>query len=301
MSLDAVKILEISITKNSKNEILEFIRKSLKHRAIKSEKNKKNASFTKKFLTIVTPNPEQIVFARHNSHFQQLLNQADVSLPDGIGIVWASKLLSVFRVPSPDLRVPKVIPGIEFMEDLISEAVKQPVGIALIGGRNGLALKTFDCLSKTHPGLQGWSVDGPEVRFTNHDLRFTSENPEKYFLDLANKIITTGVRIVFVGLGAPKQEYFIERLSQIVNRNPRFEKQKNITSPESRIPSPVVFMSVGGSFDEIAGRVARAPEWVSWVGLKWLWRLILEPWRIRRQLALLKFICLVISERYRLK
>ena len=77
-------------------------------------------------------------------------------------------------------------------------------------------------------------------------------------------------------------------------------KQKAVTG-EPRTVNPIVFMSVGGSFDEIAGRVARPPQWVSRAGFKWLWRLVLEPWRIKRQLALLTFIWLVLRERYRLK
>lgn len=58
-------------------------------------------------------------------------------------------------------------------------------------------------------------------------------------------------------------------------------------------------MSVGGSFPEISDRIPRAPRWVDHIGLKWLWRLIVEPWRWRRQLALLQFIWLMMRKRFK--
>jgi len=288
MSLDAVKILEIFITINPKKEILECIQKSLITGAKKTVKIEKNASFTNKNLTIVTPNPEQIVFAGHDSHFKELLNQADISLPDGVGVVWASKFAHSSQVTVNSERILKAIPGIEFMEELVAIAAKQHVPVALIGGRNGLALKTFDCLSKTHPKLLGWAIDGPEARIQGSRLTVQSQNTntDEYFQDLAKRIVDSGVQMVFVGLGAPKQEYFIERLRRWIPGQARDDK------------GVIIFMSVGGSFDEISGRISRPPQWVSTLGLKWFWRLILEPWRIRRQLALVRFVWLVMKERY---
>jgi N-acetylglucosaminyldiphosphoundecaprenol N-acetyl-beta-D-mannosaminyltransferase len=287
MSLDAGKILEISITKNSKSEILEFIQKSLANGAKLSEFDEKTSQKTKKIITIVTPNPEQIVYAQKDSHFRELLNQADVALPDGIGVVWASKILQKERDRRQETRIKSVIPGVECMEDLVRTAAKQRIPIVLIGGRSGLALNSLECLQKKHLKLTGWAMDGPEIQVTSNKLQVTSENSENYFRDLANKITTSGVRMVFVGLGAPKQEYFIEALSRQLSIH--------------KYPLSIILMSVGGSFDEISGRIPKPPGWVSRTGLKWLWRLIVEPWRIRRQLALLTFVWLVLRERYQLK
>jgi N-acetylglucosaminyldiphosphoundecaprenol N-acetyl-beta-D-mannosaminyltransferase len=173
------------------------------------------------------------------------------------------------------------------MENLVSDVSKKRIPVALIGGRAGLALTALECLQKAHPNLSGWAVDGPGLRITNKELQMMDGQKEVYFQALAKRIIENGVRMVFVGLGAPKQEYFIEELSkQLSSRNLQFS---------------IIFMSVGGSFDEISGRVPRAPQWVSQLGLKWFWRLILEPWRIRRQFALLQFILFVLKERYTLK
>ena len=82
---------------------------------------------------------------------------------------------------------------------------------------------------------------------------------------------------MFVALGAPKQEYYIEEMAK---------KTKG-----------VVYMAVGGSFDIISGRLRRAPLFMRRMGLEWLWRLILEPWRIRRQLALVEFVWMVLKEK----
>lgn len=305
---DAVKILEIKFSTNSKNEILEEAQKFLEKKIKFPHNSYQNAS---NILTIVTPNPEQVIAAQHDFHFRELLNQADLSLPDGIGITWASGVLQ------KKLKIKRLtpIPGINFMEELIYWASKKRVPTALIGGHDGLAVKTLDCLSKRGWRVQNsWGQDGPDVTIQNHavpggrrELRImnygenleniydknhapilvTTIRKERYFERLAQLIIEKKTRIIFVGLGAPKQEYFIEELS------------KQLTGMNYQLP--VVCMSVGGSFDEITGRIPRAPEWVRRIGLKWLWRLMVEPWRIGRQWALLQFVAQVLKERYSLR
>ena len=90
---------------------------------------------------------------------------------------------------------------------------------------------------------------------------------------------------VFVGLGAPKQEYLIEK----------------VKSQKSKVKSPLILMSVGGSFDILAGSVSRAPFVMRHVGLEWLWRLAREPWRWKRQCALVKFIWMVMRKYVRIR
>jgi N-acetylglucosaminyldiphosphoundecaprenol N-acetyl-beta-D-mannosaminyltransferase len=304
MSFDAVKILEINITKTPKSGILKEIQKYLR---LQPTTYKLQPQKAPKPLVIVTPNPEQIVYAQGDSRFREILNRADISLPDGTGVLWASRFLSLPTTHYPLQPISQTIPGVEFMENLVSIALKQRVPIALIGGRDGLALKTLECLQKKHPGLSGWAIDGPEMEILNQGIRIKESgierikkslipnmkpliqhgHSEEYFNQLAKRIIDSRVGMVFVGLGAPKQEYFIERLSGRL--------------PTTHYPLPTVFMSVGGSFDEIAGRLPRAPKLISGLCLKWLWRLILEPWRFRRQLALIRFVWLVLKKRYILK
>jgi N-acetylglucosaminyldiphosphoundecaprenol N-acetyl-beta-D-mannosaminyltransferase len=269
MRLNAVKVLGISITNASEKEILEEIQKYLVQPAKKG----------KKPLIIFTPNTEQLVLARKNIPFVDVLNRADVSLPDTVGVVWASKILIKNSIQKP-------IPGVEFMEDLVELAAGRHVPIGLIGGRGNLAVETLNCLRQKHPILQdSWAEDVPEVSIENGSLRLTDE--KIYFERLARRIVREGTRFVFVALGPPKQEYFIERLAKELS---------TIHDLRPALPAgrSTILMSVGGSFDIISGRLRRAPAIMRNLGLEWLWRLILEPWRICRQLALIEFVWLVL-------
>lgn len=235
MSLHAGNILKINIILNPRKTILEYIRKYLKNLA-------------KKPLVIVTPNPEQIVYAYRDRSFAKILNQADVAIPDGTGLAY---FLGVARVP-----------GIEFMEDLVSMAAKEGSRIGLIGGRDGVAVNALECLTNKYPGLRGWAFEPEDISL------------EK----IVEKIQKTNTRMVFVGLGAPKQEYFIDALRH-------------------RLSTGCILMSVGGSFDIISGKIQRAPVLIRSIGFEWAWRLFHEPWRFRRQLAIIEFIWLVIKEK----
>lgn len=258
MSLKKQKILKISLTISSKKEILENIQKGLKNMAKNGQKS----------LYLVTPNPEQVVLAHKNSHFAEFINQADVAIPDGVGLVWAYGFLGL---PGPLKR----ITGVALMEDLMQLAEKERIPVGLIGGRGGVAVAAFECLQQKYPRVIGWAIEPPELE----------DGAQKEFLEsIAQKIKETKTQMVFVGLGAPKQEFFIEKLRTQI--------------PE--INKPVLFMSVGGAFDEISGRLPMPPKFIDRYGLKWLWRLILEPWRWKRQLALLEFIGLVLKEKIRL-
>lgn len=270
MSLNAVKILGISITTNTKKEILEEIQKylELSNYPIIKLSNKRQKPFI-----IVTPNPEQIVYAQQDKHFVEILNQADVAIPDGIGLVAAMRLLAQKSDVRSQMSEVRRISGVELMEDLVAMAARRGYPIALIGGRVGVAVRALECLLRKHPGLSGWAMDPGELHLG--DLGNLG--------DLSKKIKGTGVRIVFVGLGAPKQEFFIERLSLSLRPD----------QIGTRDDTPIVLMSVGGSFDMISGRTPRAPRAIQAIHLEWLWRLIRQPWRLRRQLCLVKFLWLL--------
>lgn len=284
MSLNAVKILGIKITTSSEKEILEELEKRLKI----GEKNRSNA------ITIVTPNPEQIVYAQGDKKFKEILNQAGVAIPDGIGVVWAHRLLggkeSFVRIP-----------GVELMEKLVRIAAKRGVRIALMGGRGTLAVETLECLSRSLSGVKGVALSAPEFTIENGQLRSDrSDNLDEYFQGVSQKLVDQRVNMVFVALGAPKQEYVIERLRQsLVTSNQSSVTSKKDSDYGLRITDyPVILMSVGGSFDIITGRTPRAPQFMRTLSLEWLWRLLREPWRLGRQFALLKFVGLVVRERF---
>ncbi len=255
MRLNAVKILKISVTNDSKKEILEEIQKDL-------FQNAKKSSGASKIVKIFTPNAEQIVLARENPEFRDVLNRADISRPDSVGVVWASRVLTQNPIPS-------TIPGVEFMENLAALAAGRHVSIGLIGGLGNIAIGALECLQEKYQGLRGWDSESTDV------------------VRIAERIKEHASQFVFVGLGAPKQEFFIQSLARQLQ--------------ETHYKAPVVLMAVGGSFDIIAGRLPRAPRLLRSLGLEWLWRLVLEPRRIVRQLSLVTFVWVVLREKLSLK
>ncbi|MBI3342658.1 WecB/TagA/CpsF family glycosyltransferase [Candidatus Gottesmanbacteria bacterium] len=308
MSLKSTKILGISVTTESKKTILEYIEKYLeeaisdKRKVIRKDRNP---------LIIVTPNPEQIGAAQEDPQFAKILNKADVALPDGIGVALAAWFLN-FSLFTFHFSLPlRRIPGIEFMEALVELAATKGFRIGLIGGRGAVAVQALECLKHRYPGLTGWAVEAPEFTVRSQgdlskyelgimnygleqkDKEFSSMLHNSYLMihptddirnyvgQIASHIVKSGTRIIFVGLGAPKQEFFVERLAYHL----------------SLISYHCAVMSVGGSFDIIAGRVPRAPLLLRTIGVEWLWRLVREPWRFGRQLRLLQFLWMVLKSR----
>lgn len=199
---------------------------------------------------IVTPNPEILVLANRDSEFRKVLNKAEIALPDGVGVVLAGEFLGKsFK---------QRITGTDFVEALCREVSKRPVMVGFFGGGHKVAVKTAECLQRSYPDLK--------VAFAGGESDIKNIGNSLPYLD-----------ILFVALGAPKQEFWIS---------------ENL----AKLPISVA-IGVGGAFDYISGNVPRAPIWLRNIGFEWLFRLILEPWRFKRQLALLQFLWLVIKER----
>ena len=280
-------ILQVRVTSSPRETILEEIKKYL----TPGEESKRfGRTKSKKPLVITTPNPEQIVLAQTHQAFRDILNRADVALPDGIGIVFASRFFRKSTGGKSQTGVQRRIPGVEFMEDLVRMAGDQGIRIGLIGGFDGLAVRALERLQDTYPGLVGWAMDGPELVLSATE---EMEGPSvSYWEDLAEKIRSTRTQIVFVGLGAPKQEYFIESLSR------QLSVTRLAEAPAKRVRPPIVLMSVGGSFDLLTGRLKRAPVFIRSIGFEWAWWLAQEPWRIQRQTALIQFVWLVLQKKF---
>lgn len=252
-SLPSEEILGVSITIASPEQILEFITRSLE--------------LEDKKVMITTPNPEIIVAAHNNPTFKKILNSAELALPDGVGLVWAARLLGK--------EIHTRITGADFVETLCEKLSKRTVAIGLLGGREGVAEKTAECLKQKYPGLKvSFALEEwPEEK----NSRLTSKNKNYYKYAKA----FPPCDILFVAYGAPRQEEWIyENLPHIQVK---------------------VAMTVGGTFDYISGSVSRAPRALRSLGLEWLYRLIIQPWRWKRQLALIEFIFLVLQEKFQQK
>lgn len=251
------KIAKVEVDNLSLSDALKYILKGRQTITFSSPK-------TFPILNIVTINPEFVVIANEDQRFQKLINSAFLRVPDGVGILWAA------AIKGQPLK--EKVSGLRLLESLAKRAAEQALTIGLIGGRGQVAVRSLECLKGKYPRLQGWAMSGPEVKIQKYPARLPivikGEVP-------AAEILKTD--ILFVAMGAPKQEFFIESLRKLP-----FKK-------------PLVAMGVGGAFDEISGKTKKTPEWLENLGLKWFWRLVQEPWRWRRQLRLLKFIQLVLT------
>lgn len=202
---------------------------------------------------VCTVNPEFMMVAQEDPIFFHILQRADLCVPDGVGLLWATRHLG-----NP---VPERVTGSDGVPLIAQYAAKHGWKLFFLGAGAGIAEKAANIMRKQHPNLEivgtyagspaGYEEDGI-VKMINH----------------------SGADILFVAFGAPEQDKWIAR------NLPRLEVK--------------MAMGVGGAFDFIAGVVPRAPEWMQKNGLEWLYRLIRQPWRLKRMLRLPRFVLAVL-------
>ncbi len=202
---------------------------------------------------IVAINPEKVMKASKDQSLHDLLNRAEFQIPDGVGIIIASKLQKG--------KIRERVTGIDLMLRICEEAANQQKSIFLYGAKPGVADEAKSELEKRYPDinisgtLDGYEKDEQIIKQTINDAK-----PD----------------ILFVAMGSPRQELWIE------------ENRDNL--------HPFVYQGVGGSFDVLAGNIERAPESFQKAGLEWLYRLLKEPSRIKRQMELPKFLVKIIKK-----
>jgi N-acetylglucosaminyldiphosphoundecaprenol N-acetyl-beta-D-mannosaminyltransferase len=198
---------------------------------------------------IVTPNPEIVMAARRDLGFRNILNTADLAIPDGFGLLLAARLAG-----SP-LRAH--VRGTDLVDALAARSAVRGWRWFLLGAEPGVADAAAARLMARYPGLEVVGTMGG------------SPDPADDF-PIRRAIETVmPVHVLLVAYGAPSQERWIAR------------NQTALGVP--------VQMGVGGAFNFLAGRSPRAPLWARRLELEWAYRLLTEPWRWRRQLALLGF------------
>lgn len=223
-------------------------------------------------FSITTPNPEQLIAAQTDNRLHNVLSTSDIRLPDGIGIVWGLH-------KKYDKKISR-LPGVDFMYQLIDRLGSRPsVSVWLVGGKRGSAERGALQLQTSYPNLHIHADEPAELSIVGNTLQQTAgANSIAYatYIDhLADRIARTSPAVVFIGLGAPKQEYLLDDLRTALSK--KLQKLN------------VVLMSVGGGIDVLSGEQRRAPKFFQSAGLEWLWRLVTQPWRIRRQMALIQF------------
>jgi N-acetylglucosaminyldiphosphoundecaprenol N-acetyl-beta-D-mannosaminyltransferase len=208
---------------------------------------------------VFTPDTPALMRARWDESLRYAYLNADLVTADGMGLVWASRLLSEGL---PGGRVA----GIDLVEALCAQAVRRGYKLFLLGAEPGVAEEAACSLRARYPSLAIVGV---------HHGYFDFDSPQEEAL--IKDIRRAAPDLLLVGMGVPRQERWM-----VHNR--------------ARLDVPVM-MGVGGSFDVLAGRVRRAPQAWQQLGLEWLWRLLHEPRRLKRARLIPLFMIRVLLYR----
>jgi N-acetylglucosaminyldiphosphoundecaprenol N-acetyl-beta-D-mannosaminyltransferase len=247
-----------------------------------------------KTKVVFTPNPEQLVMATKNQLFANVLQQADILLPDGMGLLWADWWRQ-WRARRRSM-IGERITGTDVVQWWLSQPAARQERTLCIGGHEGVALalaKQFDTTETWCRGVGGIDNINVMVAAWNNQTHPTV-TPEPPVTDSAastlaaaeaeQRVLLQSIAewrptVVLVAFGAPGQEYWVQQ-----------------SLPALQSSGVKIAMVCGGAFDYLTGRVARAPA--SWraLGLEWFYRLLHQPWRWRRQLELLTFMRMVWQE-----
>jgi N-acetylglucosaminyldiphosphoundecaprenol N-acetyl-beta-D-mannosaminyltransferase len=191
---------------------------------------------------VFTPNVDHLVRAEEDATFRAAYRRAELSLADGMPVVWLSRAL-----PQP---LPERVAGADLLWPLLEAAAQRRLRVFLLGGAPGVAERAQARLEK-ELGVEVVGTCSPKV------------GPRGECADLEAieaQLRTARPDLVIVALGSPKQELFIEQIRARVR--------------------PAVLLGLGAGLDFIAGTVRRAPPWISRAGLEWLFRLVQEPRRL---------------------
>ena len=205
---------------------------------------------------VVTPNPEIVEVCRENPEAFRAVTGADLVLPDGIGVIKGAAMLGT--------PLKERVPGVEFAAALLEEMAEKGLSLYLLGSKPGTPELARDNLTVRFPGLK---VVG------THDGYFQDDAP------VVEDIRRSGADVVFVCLGAPKQELWIAN---------------NGTATGAHL-----LCGLGGSINIFAGTAERAPKFWCDHGIEWLYRLLKEPSRIGRMMKLPLFLIHVQQEKRR--
>lgn len=204
---------------------------------------------------VFTPNAEIVQLTLEDSEFCQLVKKADILIPDGAGVVLASKIL---KKP-----LKAKVPGCELAERLVKGSAEGKYKIFFYGSKP--TTEEGMSVAELADKKMGEKYSGFAAAGTSHGY----VKPDGYD-ELVEKINASGADILFVCLGVPMQE-------------------KWIAAHRDRL-KPRVIIGLGGTLDVFAGTVKRAPKFFVKANLEWFYRLIKEPKRLGRMMKLPKFI-----------
>jgi N-acetylglucosaminyldiphosphoundecaprenol N-acetyl-beta-D-mannosaminyltransferase len=211
---------------------------------------------------VVTPNAQHIVTLQRDPRFREIYRKAFLAVPDGVSLLWAAKL---FNTPLSGR-----VNGTDLFDILCKTSAERGLKVFLLGGRPGAADKAARILQTKYPKLAIVGTYCPPYGFESDFLELQKIN---------SAIQATASDILFVGLGSPKQEYWI------------YDNYQTLGVPVS--------IGIGASFEFVSGMVKRAPKFMQKAGLEWLFRLIVEPSRLWQRYVFgnMVFIMLVFRQK----
>lgn len=204
---------------------------------------------------VYTPNSEivQMCIDDKEGKLYGIINSAELVIPDGIGVVKAAKILGT--------PLSGKVAGIELGEEMLKFAAASNVPVYFLGGKPGVAEQAKEKLAEKYPALNVVGTSDGYFKKTGDETDV-----------VVKRIADSGAKILYVCLGAPAQEIWI------------YENKAALSAAGVKCA-----MGLGGSLDIFAGNVKRAPKIFISLGLEWFYRLITDPARIGRMMALPKF------------
>lgn len=241
MKLERIRILGVPVDAVNFHQALSWVDQAV------AEKGHKR---------IIAVNPEKIMAARKDPALFEFLEQSDLLIPDGIGVVKAARILRLAKMER--------VAGSDLMPEICRLAAEKGYKIFIYGSKEEVNAKARRILQKRYQRLNivGWSHG------------YVPENQMETLVDRINR---SGAQILFIALGSPGQEKWL------LKYGPRLETVR-------------VSQGIGGTLDTIAGNVRRAPLVFRKMNLEWFYRLITNPKRAKRQGVLPLFALLVLRQ-----
>ena len=247
-------VVSVGISRTSYEEVLDVCRQWISQR---------KTSNCRKARYICVTSVHGIVMSHDDPEIAKIFNEADIATPDGMPIVWALR--------SFGLQKQQRVYGPSLMLELCRQAAENGHRIFLYGGRTDTLPTLMSRLREHFPSLEIAGSYSPP-------FRALSQREEQ---DIQRQIRESDADIVFVGIGAPKQE-------------------KWMYAHRHSFPG-MILIGVGAAFDFHAGRASQAPIWIQQSGLEWLFRLMIEPRRLWKRYILItpRFLPLWAIQKWR--
>lgn len=247
--MESINIFGVKIHNTSLDEVTDLLKEFLQEDRLR---------------VIYTPNTEIVMAAKDDEDLKNLLNKGDLIIPDGIGLIYGS------RIQKKPLK--ERVTGFDTSMKLLEIGNQMGYSIYLLGGEEGVAKDAAANIKDNYPNMK---IAGYHHGFfKGSHLGLSNEEEE---MEIIKDINEKNPDIIFVGLGFPRQEIWID-----ANRD--------------KLKSRIIIGN-GGVMDILSGNAKRAPEIYQNLGLEWFYRLMKEPSRIKRQLVLPKFMLQVLFNR----